>query len=177
MEMAVVLVVLVGLAGLVVPYMTNASSRAACTATETSMVAIRNAIVGSFENPGYREDMNRLPTILDELFQQGGQASFNPITKRGWRGPYLISAQTEDAYLTGNQLIIQEPTNDADGDDCSDLGFSDPSQCARLISFGPDGTLDTLAADTDGSTRGDDRILYLFIQDPNAGLSIDCSDI
>ncbi len=178
LELAVVLVVLIGLAGLLVPYVSNTSSRSACIATDTSLVAIRNAIIGNFENPGYFQDMGRLPITLDELFQQAAQAGFNPITKLGWRGPYLVSAQTEDAFLTDSKIIIQVPVDDdSDSDDCDDLGYANDSQCARLISDGPNGTPDTQPIEADGSSRVDDHILYLFIPDQTPTLAQNCTSL
>ncbi len=173
-ELTVVLLILTALAGLAIPYVAGTGAYAQCTATEASMVTIRNAIVGSYEQPGYFEDMGGLPGNLDELIMQGGQADFNPVTRRGWRGPYVNSDMKDAFHL--NDILLQIPTVDADGDDCSDLGFSNNNQCARLVSLGPDGTPNLQAADADASARGDDRLLYLFIPDPNETLSQACNE-
>ena len=168
-------VVLMGLIGLLIPFLGGSTDVARCTTTEPSMTAIRDAILGSFEQPGYREDMNRLPANLNELLVQGVQPAFNPVTRRGWRGPYLLQPMLDDGYLQGNNIAWQIPKVDDDGDDCVDInaGYSQ-EDCARLVSNGPDGNPDTTLADADGSGRNDDRILSLFIPDPNP--SPDCNE-
>ena len=104
LELTVVLLVLIGLSGLMLPFVGGTGQYAQCTATETTMRAIRDAIVGSFDKPGYTEDMKGLtgnnlglPNNLDELVNQGVQPNFNPATKKGWRGPYL-NTNLIDAY-------------------------------------------------------------------------------
>lgn len=196
MELTVVLLVLTALAGLAVPYIDGTGATAQCTATETTMVAIRDAIVGSYEQPGYLEDMGALPGTLSALVNDHycagssdpertaakcndaegtwtEQPAYNPATKRGWRGPYLLntilaSAKigstnfADNAYVAapvvedspvildsyGNPIIIQNAGSDA-----------------RLVSAGPNGVLETTLSDTEGANREDDRLLYLLKAD------------
>lgn len=179
-ELTVVLLILVAMAGLVVPNISGTSNMAECTATDATMAAIKNAIVGDFENPGYADDMKRNPVNMSELFNQGSQETFNPVTELGWRGPYLYQpfladhadrsgnfsnasyvspaiADGESVILDGygllRPIIIQNPTDDD----------------VRLVSAGPDGLLDTAIADT--SVGGDDRVLYLKIANPDSQLA------
>ncbi len=176
MELTVVLLILIGLAGVLVPYVSGVRDLSACASTEASLVAIRNAIVGSFEQPGYFEDMRALPASVNDLWvKPAGASDFNPLTRRGWRGPYLISPAAEDAYLKGMTLVIQVPTVDGDGNDCSDInaGYS-RDDCARVISAGPDGVLDTQPVDANASSRGDDRVLFLFVPDPGQNNPASC---
>lgn len=190
LELSVVLLVLMGLAGLLIPFLGGTTDFARCTTTQASMVAIRDALLGSFEKPGYREDMNALPvdirglllqnycledaTLLTQATCTGAgktwitQAAFNPVTRRGWRGPYLLQPMLDDGYLQGNAIILQIPSVDGDGNDCVTINAAyGQNDCARLVSNGPDGNPDTTLADANGSARKDDRILYLFIPDPN----------
>ncbi|MGR9114696.1 MAG: hypothetical protein ACU85E_02940 [Gammaproteobacteria bacterium] len=174
LELAIVLLVLVALAGLAIPYFSGTSRYAQCTATEASMVAIRDAIIGSYERPGYLADVGALPGTLGDLLVNPGVAIFNPETQRGWRGPYVNSGMN-DAFRF-NPFVLQIPSVDADGNDCSDMGLVNPNQCARLVALGPNGQLDLVSADANASARNDDRVLYLFIPDPNPGLSRPCNE-
>lgn len=195
MELTVVLLVLTALAGLAVPYIDGTGATAQCTATETTMVAIRDAIVGSYEQPGYLEDMGALPGTLSALVNDHycagssdpertaakcndaegtwtEQPAYNPATKRGWRGPYLlntilVTAVLDDrfadsAYIAapivenspvildsyGNPIIIQNSGSDA-----------------RLVSAGPNGVLDIALSDAVKPNEIDDRLLYLLKAD------------
>ncbi len=191
LELTVVLLVLIGLGGLMLPFVGGTGQYAQCTATEAGMRAIRDAIVGSFEQPGYFENMRRLPSPEDDqtnfslqwLINQGTGASkqpeFNPVTERGWLGPYL-STTMQDAYNL-NDIVLQVPEGDGTGtnaNNCSviDAGYS-REDCARLVSLGVDGTLQTDLDDADGRGRGDDRLLYLFIADPRSDLSQPCQEL
>lgn len=186
-ELTVVLLVLIGLGGLLLPFVGGTTQFSQCTATDTSMRAIRDAITGSFEQPGYFEDMNSLPIDLRGLLLQNfcledetlltqvactgtgntwiTQPQFNPVTKRGWNGPYMFS-DAKDAY-NFNDIIIQTPTVDGDGNDCIDIDLTYiPQDCSRIVSIGPDNALSIQLDDANGTVRGDDRILYLLLPDP-----------
>jgi type II secretory pathway pseudopilin PulG len=202
LELAVVLLVLVGLAGMLLPHLGGTGERAACTTTDATLATARDAITGGARS-GFYDDMlpHRLPDDngngrhkLHYLMERGSNPPYDPVTRVGWNGPYLQgglraapaalhASFTNPAYgepvaagdsmvVDGyrnhlNPVVIQVPTDDGDGDDCADLDASyDRTHCARLVSAGPDGALDTLLADADASARGDDRVLFLRIADP-----------
>jgi prepilin-type N-terminal cleavage/methylation domain-containing protein len=181
LELIVVLLVLVALAGIAVPlvdhvisgpaFQTPSGTKSAQQiASETTMLRIREAIMGGDGNPGYYGDMQELPEHMEDLFvRPAGAAAFDPDTKLGWRGPYLLTATgtysanddygTEDAPAVidawGNTIVIQHPAS------------GDPDY-ARLVSAGPDEVLNT-PQDPDAPSKlscGDDIVDYLRIADP-----------
>ncbi len=246
LELTVVLLILVALAGVVVPFTQGTVEQAACQATDATLMAVKEAIMGSGARPGYYSDMgNRLPYYRDgsgnadchdDTLTGGGNPryllhflfnvsattdtpkkslcpkslqTFRPNLALGWRGPYLqngggkladpakLDASFSDTtyyvsfdhkattfkddlyvfdhYRWRNPIVLQVPTKSLD---CPEHpGTNDGDWCARLVSAGPDGILETpiadlnAALDTDGdgiddSRYGDDRVLFLRIPDP-----------
>jgi hypothetical protein len=49
--------------------------------------------------------------------------------------------------------------------------FPEANDCARLVSAGPNGMLETALADADASGRGDDRVLFIGRADPGRNRS------
>jgi len=95
-ELAVVLLILIALAGMLVPMFSDTGRYAQCVATDNTLVNLRDAILGSGGQPGYRSDLGKMPdSNLSYLFNQPPATSrFNPATGRGWRGPYLNGGST-----------------------------------------------------------------------------------
>jgi type II secretory pathway pseudopilin PulG len=108
-ELSVVLLILVALAGLTLPAFTNTGQYAACVATDTTLANIRGAIMGTSAQPGFLSDMGHVPgfdntantaSSLNSLFNNPSYtatstvSTFNPVTQRGWRGPYLSGGKT-----------------------------------------------------------------------------------
>ncbi|WP_305906758.1 hypothetical protein Q9L42_019290 [Methylomarinum sp. Ch1-1] len=102
LELTVVLLILIAVAGLAIPYVGGAGRMAMCQATDATMQAVKQAIMGGAAGPGFYGDTlgfypqntkNDLTTInLRYLFTQpAGFNSFNPKTGVGWRGPYLAA--------------------------------------------------------------------------------------
>ena len=186
-EMVVVIAVLLALAALVLPNLTDTKSQSMSTTTSASLTAVRDAITGSAAGPGFYGDMGQLPVTLKDLFVAPSWAApamqpFNPQTGRGWRGPYVTLSLTvsypvdssgnsgftsaygqngdptpADAWL--RPIVLQIPT--------SALTAADQKTYARLVSAGPDGIIQTpdnvnypLPA-----TRGDDLVLFLYRPD------------
>jgi type II secretory pathway pseudopilin PulG len=210
LELMVVLLILIALAGVVVPFVHGTVEQATCQATDATLAAVKEAIMGSPQGPGYFHDMGgHFPEYKDNtgdhyhlhfLFatstftspKQGLYPSelkdFKPSLGLGWRRPYLqgggklkdpssLDASfddlqyvhfkhtdfTEDVFVLDhyrwrNPIVLQVPNN------CPNYGNG--SWCARLVSAGPDGKLDTKIADAGASNRGDDRVLFLRIPDP-----------
>jgi len=99
-ELTVVLLILVALAGLAIPYVGGTNRMAYCEATDASMQAIKTAIMGGGVNSGFYTDLlgkyPRNKFNVDEynlrlLYEIGGWRAYNPKTAVGWRGPYLMS--------------------------------------------------------------------------------------
>ena len=95
LEITVVLLVLIALAGLVVPYVGGISRKALCDATDVSMANIKRAIMDRY----YLDTLGSFPVSnggtdysLHYLFAAGGRPTFDPGTQVGWRGPYLTTA-------------------------------------------------------------------------------------
>lgn len=111
MELLIVIAILVALAGIVAPLISEDPDETKATVTRASLVSLRDVILGS-----YRQDMeHRLPRPgawgvgkgradkpqLRYLFINPGTTaapgtaeniapSFDPVARRGWRGPYLM---------------------------------------------------------------------------------------
>ena len=211
LELTVVLLILLALAGLVVPYTSGISQQAQCDATDASMVAIRNAIMGGGAVPGfYADTLGKLPRSkeggsaylykLRYLFEMDSELStYNPKTKTGWNGPYLMNGATaatptglHDSFLSSTENNTSAPYKYTDPVLSDDqvvldgwgrpiiLQVPNPSDLssARLVSAGPgvgwgtdEARLDTTIANTTASDRGDDRVLFLKIPDPGSNAS------
>lgn len=166
-ELVVVIAILVVLAAGMVPLFNHAADSAQSQAATATMRAVQEAIVGTPGSPGYFDDLGAMPRPnlgvepgrvdhpqLRYLFINPASASavpnFDPRTRRGWRGPYLVSS-------TGTYAV-----DDVDGftRDFGETG--DPSPCDpwgkplviqqavvngltvwQLTSAGPDGNLTT----------------------------------
>jgi type II secretory pathway pseudopilin PulG len=182
LELVVVMAILTVLAGLVVLEIGNFQERASYATTTTTLNTVRDAINGTSAGQGYRQDMRSfattqptlsLPGTLASLYSPpSGAALYNPVTRLGWHGPYLsgdtgsfqtnvgtgfttnYGAASDPAPLDAwrNPIVIQIP--------------SDPTY-ARLVSAGPDGTIQTplTVLDPPKSMRGDDVVLFLLRPD------------
>ena len=104
-ELTVVLLVLVALAGLAIPYVSGTSRKALCDATDVSMANIKRVIMERYylDTLGYApKDSKDLDDYtdysLDYLFTKPGEWSvFDPDSQVGWRGPYLQGGLVLDA--------------------------------------------------------------------------------
>lgn len=196
LEITVVLLILIALAGMVAPYVSITSGTAACQATDATLQAVRQAIMGGKAGPGYYADtLGYYPKAsqastdtaynLKYLFEQGSWPDYNPKTSVGWRGPYLMTGvsladKTKLASHFNNATYVHAL---ADGDSIVTDGWGRPiilqvpatcQDCARLVSAGPgsgpglsDADIDTAIEGNEGAeVRGDDRVLFLKIADP-----------
>jgi type II secretory pathway pseudopilin PulG len=177
LELLVVLVVLIALAVLVIPQFTDlrfgfAGDRktAQQIATERTLNLVSEAILGGSGQKGLWLDLGNqdanLPQTIAELFvPRVGWPDFDPNTRRGWRGPYLLGSGARygvtDAYGNaddpavldgwGQPVVIQLP--DADH--------------IRVVSKGEDGVLDTPPAVNlpTLASCGDDVVFFLRVAD------------
>jgi prepilin-type N-terminal cleavage/methylation domain-containing protein len=173
LELITVVAILAILAGFLVPVVSQFGAQGRDTATKSTLTEVRNAIMGTAQNPGYLSDTGQLPGTIKDLFvKPSAIAAFNPATNTGWHGPYIINATGNyprtDAYgnagdpalfdVWGNPIVLQYPTTGAT--------VAINNSFARLISAGPNGALET-PTDYAGtpyppsSTRGDDIVLFI----------------
>ncbi len=236
LELVVVLLLLIVLAGVVLPFTQGTVEQTTCQVTDATLAAVKQALMGT-SGPGYFSDLGkRLPYYragsgnadcaddsasggdphyhLHFLFKVSttGPASkslcpkslhrFRPQLVLGWRGPYLANGGAKladpialdatfndlnyvhfkhqdhpndlyvlDHYRWHHPIVLQVPSDTT----CSALGYSDGSWCARLVSAGPNGRLDTQLNDAKALNRGDDRVLFVRIPDPNPQGNLPCA--
>ena len=177
-----VLVIMAGLAAVLVPLVADlqvAAKTPEQIATEATMQAIRDAIMGRPGQVGAWADLGQKPewfpprvdvllcegfqTVQEEFFDllplgnYAGIGAYDPVTRIGWRGPYLdprMAVQSNgfptllDAW--GNSFEIQIDFNNnrqIDGNpiDFNVDGIADGNEAtfARLVSAGEDGVINT----------------------------------
>ncbi len=111
-ELTVVLLILIALAGLAVPYVSGTGSKAMCQATDATLQAVKEAVMGGGAGPGFYGDTlgyfpkatksytadYHLKYILTPLTDSswGKMLTYNPKTALGWRGPYLMTGMTNN---------------------------------------------------------------------------------
>ncbi|GAB4263640.1 MAG: hypothetical protein Kow0065_14380 [Methylomicrobium sp.] len=137
LELTVVLLVLTALAGLAIPYVGGVSRSAACQATDATMHAVKEAIMGGPAGAGYYADMlgfypkaTKSTTTADYnlafLFKAptdsswGSMVEFKVKTSVGWHGPYLQSGGTNLSATAGLDASfgssgVFHPTTNATG--------------------------------------------------------------
>jgi type II secretory pathway pseudopilin PulG len=201
-ELLIVLLVLVALAGIIVPRMASATANAKQQTTVATMERLKEIIAGSPQLPGYWNDIlasssdpTQTPLTMRDLFyfntnlllqypQWPSLQTFDPNTRHGWRGPYLMNSSgtypdpTNPAVLArgftatygalgdpamldgwGNPIVLQWPQ-------VIGLTLAQEAPYVRLVSAGANGVLETPLGIADLSQNnwlnsGDDIVLYL----------------
>lgn len=201
-ELLLVLGVLLVLSTLVIPIVGDRLEQTRDEATRHSLQRLRGVLAGT-----YHEDMGDLPRPGHAAWSEGrldhpqlsylfinpdkhldGSAltrdydvTFDPIRRRGWRGPYVLHqgdgfvytvdvargfdaryGETGDPAVLdgwGNPIVLQEPT------DASATDY-DRARHVRLVSAGPNGVLETDPEALIPVQRGDDLVLFLWIAEP-----------
>lgn len=101
-ELVMVVAVLAVVASFAMLSAAGVREKADCTVTAASLRALREAICGTPEAPGYLADMKCVPGFrsvnlrMHDLLSASSYpdfATFDPQTARGWRGPYVQNVQ------------------------------------------------------------------------------------
>ena len=119
-EITVVLLILIALAGLTIPYIGGTTRKALCDATDVSMANIKRTIMErySLDTLGNFPVSKTGSTInsdfsLHYLFAPGGWPTFDPDTQVGWRGPYvqngIILNAADEGALDGSFKDVSSP--------------------------------------------------------------------
>ena len=159
-------------------------------ATAATLASVRDAILGTPAQPGLWQDLGEqqiyFPQTIADLFRfstnlPANFQSFNPVTRLGWRGPYLSASDGSYAVNLANNFTS---TYGNDGDPAildawgrpvilqvpqvSGASLGDEIKNARLVSAGPDGIIQTPLNQLAPSTNdcGDDVILFLQVSVP-----------
>ena len=124
-ELTVVLLILIALAGVVVPYVSGTGRMAMCKATDATMQAVKEAIMGGGAGTGFygdtlgyypkdTKDTDLTNINLKYLFSKpAGFSNYNPKTAVGWRGPYLLSGGAQ--VPSGLSTSFTNNVSDNDG--------------------------------------------------------------
>jgi len=104
-ELVMVITILSILAVVAIPNFMDLGEDARDAVTRDEMLALKRAIVGDsrvvaggkFAFPGYDAD-NGGPhsALVDLVTKPGGASVYNPLTRRGWRGPYIDDSATSE---------------------------------------------------------------------------------
>ena len=106
-ELAIIIVVLGILAAVAVPKFADMADSSKINATRQELSALKQAVVGNpsaiaggaYINRGFEGDVGFVPSRLQDLVSKPDSvATYDPLTRMGWNGPYLDSAG--GAYLT-----------------------------------------------------------------------------
>jgi len=189
-ELSVVLLILVALAGLVSPYVGGTGQKAMCEATDVSMQNIKKVIMENY----YVDTLGKYPkkpndgTIcttdtcynLTCLFESCGIPDFDPVTNVGFRkGGYLQngivlnldpdSSFQDTTKVNDNVVSGQTQVLDAWGRPIILQQKNDGN--FRLVSAGFDGVINTSLSN---AAQPDDRVLYLNIPTPSGEQNTPC---
>jgi len=108
-ELTVVLLILIALAGVTVPYAVGTGRKSMCDATDLSMMNIKKVIMEKYylDTLGYFPKNTKDNTVLTDyslnfLFKKpSGWGNFAPDSQVGWRGPYLQNGMILDPANLG----------------------------------------------------------------------------
>ncbi|MDT8427048.1 MAG: hypothetical protein RQ733_13850 [Methyloprofundus sp.] len=174
-ELSVVLLILIALAGLAVPYVSGISSTSLCKATDITLSHTKKAIMEGFyiDTLGYFPKATKSTTadfnltyLLDDSAAVWG--TFNPETRLGWHGPYLDLARKltpsdlTSTFTDTNFVHVALTISDYgvfDGWNHPIILQKHSTDDFRLVSAGFNGDLETKI--TDSAIGGDDRVLYV----------------
>jgi len=139
-ELTVVLLILIALAGLAIPYVGGTNRMVLCQATDASMQAIKTAVMGGGANSGFymdtlgfypqntRNTQDHNDYSLRYLFEPtSGWNTYNPKTAVGWRGPYLMSGGRIPSGLGSSFSSVYHPSTNTSGTVHTNISTDDGS--------------------------------------------------
>lgn len=104
-EVVMVIALLAIISIVAIPNFIDLRDDAKSAITKDEMAAIKRAIVGDgraqsggvYTFPGYEADAGALPSSLTDLVvRPASVGTYDPVTRLGWRGPYVDSATTSN---------------------------------------------------------------------------------
>ena len=105
-ELVIIIVILGILATVAIPKFADMSESSKITATQKEMAALKRSIIGNpniiaggqLIDRGFEGDIGFVPSQLSDLIYKPDSVSvYNKLTRLGWNGPYIDSA--EGSYL------------------------------------------------------------------------------
>jgi prepilin-type N-terminal cleavage/methylation domain-containing protein len=114
-ELVIVIVVLGILAAVAVPQFADMANSSKVNATRQELATLKRAIVGNptvtsggtYVDRGFEGDVGFVPgQLVDLVSRPDSITTYNPLTRLGWKGPYMDSAQGNyqtDAW--GNNFV------------------------------------------------------------------------
>jgi prepilin-type N-terminal cleavage/methylation domain-containing protein len=188
-ELLVVAMILVALAGILVPFFEKTFWDAPKQTTQVTLTNLRQIVMGNDASPGYFGDLRQLPETMADLFVTPSYLptalqTFDRNAARGWRGPYVqnqtgtYTVNATAGFTTGpnangtgnpgygnaNDPAVMDAWNHPVVLQIPTGGTGTPNPLyARLVSAGPDGVIQT-PPDTLyplPSARGDDLVIFL----------------
>lgn len=174
-ELIIVLSILVALSGLVLPLCSDNLSVATQTATRSTLVEAREAMLQYWHDTKFVA-LNGVTTVATEaqrfslawLFlnpvTNSTAVQFDPNSRSGWNGPYMAISTADSAALGGPNLI--------DGWNQSlvvqYVSASSSLKDVRIVSAGPNGIIDiplsTATSALTTSSIGDDLYVALMLR-------------
>lgn len=174
-ELVVVLSILAALSGVVVPLFTGTIHDAHEVATERTLVQVRDAMRQYWSDTKHvaldgtgtvATEANRLHT--DWLFSNpvtgDSTQGFSANTRIGWRGPYLAGS-TGSLAVSASPYLVDAWNHRIE---IQDVDATLPVRDVRIVSGGPNGTIETPAATATTSLTptavGDDIYVSVYLR-------------
>lgn len=181
LELVIVVAILAVLGAMIVPSLSRSVDSSRDAISRGALVQLRTVILDTY----YHDHFEQLPyfagyTQLRSLYVNPNPAQlYDPVTRRGWRGPYLLSPPNGAGYVLapsrgftalygqdgdpapldgwGHPIVLQQPILF-----CGVISPSDLAN-ARLVSAGPNGVIDTPHGVAAPATTqiGDDLVIRL----------------
>lgn len=104
-ELVLVMILLGILGAVAIPNFIDLRDDARIAVTRDEMAALKRGITGDSRLasggtlifPGYEADVGKLPSTLSDLVAKpAGVNSYDPLSRLGWRGPYVDPSPTSD---------------------------------------------------------------------------------